>query len=392
MKTTLFSLVLILFSCSRLPTRNPAQAFIPSETLYEDYYFYQLLGEIYINEFDQQLTKNEEESPLLSSSYLKLQAIRVAIENIENQVTNLLDLRDWLDKKREYHLRYLFFSDLIQDKKLLRLNSQKSYSKISDELDQHFLSQDYYQYLKLTIEDEASDVASELSQKIFSTPFYRPSVEKQGNLIGSEFPEKVWSLTFDDGPNTTSTKKILENLKRHEIKATFFQLTKNAVTNSSVSKEIKEAGMEIASHSYDHKQLTKVNDKELTKQIGEAVDGLSKLHQVDIEFYRLPYGAGVSSPHIRKKIAEKNLIHVFWSVDTLDWKSGSTAQEVIDRTLKQMNLSKKDSGIILFHDIHERTVKASEEIMKHLKKDERNVCSLKDIVKEMNSGERTCSK
>lgn len=57
-----------------------------------------------------------------------------------------------------------------------------------------------------------------------------------------------------------------------------------------------------------------------------------------------------------------------------------------------MKKTARDSGIILFHDVHPRSAEASEQIMDHLKLDARRVCPLGKIVEEMNRGEKSvCS-
>jgi peptidoglycan/xylan/chitin deacetylase (PgdA/CDA1 family) len=156
-----------------------------------------------------------------------------------------------------------------------------------------------------------------------------------------------------------------------------------------VTKAIREAGMELASHSYTHRQTPKLSLEERQWEIETAATELADIHQRPMKFYRLPYGAGVSNSDIRTRIAKANLIHVFWSVDTLDWMVQAPS-EIVERTLKQMKASGKDAGVILFHDIHERTVIASEEVMRYLKQDSRRVCPLEEIVSAVNRGSTPC--
>lgn len=228
-----------------------------------------------------------------------------------------------------------------------------------------------------------------LRQQKQVAPRFFPSAERSGNIVGTEFPAKVWSLTFDDGPGATTSKKVLSNLETHGLKATFFQLTSKAKELPAVAKAIREAGMELASHSYTHRQTPKLALDQRQWEIQTAASDLGDIHQRPMKFYRLPYGAGVSNPDIRTRIAKANLIHVFWSVDTLDWMAQAPS-EIVERTLKQMKASRQDAGVILFHDIHERTVIASEEVMRYLKQDSRRVCTLEEIVSAVNRGASPC--
>ena len=70
------------------------------------------------------------------------------------------------------------------------------------------------------------------------------------------------ALTFDDGPNANTTK-ILELLKKYNAKATFFILGTNIEGNENTIKRMQELDMEIASHMYSHKLITKLTDKEI---------------------------------------------------------------------------------------------------------------------------------
>ena len=135
-----------------------------------------------------------------------------------------------------------------------------------------------------------------LAQK--SVPSLYPSTGRAGNIVGSEFPAKVWSLTFDDGPGNATTQKILDHLTRHNLKASFFQLTRNVRALPGVARQLREAGMEIASHSYTHQQITKLAPEQRDREIRVAASELGELSARPIKFYRLPYGAGVSNGDI----------------------------------------------------------------------------------------------
>lgn len=244
---------------------------------------------------------------------------------------------------------------------------------------------------RMTIEHTAMEIKRSLdNQKVVDREQrFRPSVGGSGNIVGTEFPAKVWSLTFDDGPGGASTRAIVDNLRSHNIKATFFQLTQAANANRTNALYVRDAGMEIASHSFNHPQVTRTEGTARERQIGQAARELGQLHGRTIRFYRLPYGAGVHNPDIRQRIATAGMIHVFWNVDTLDWQA-QPAENIVARTIRQMAASPNDAGVILFHDIHQRTVSASEQIMRHLKQGNRRTCTLGEIVDAVNAGTTAC--
>ena len=118
-------------------------------------------------------------------------------------------------------------------------------------------------------------------------------------------------------------------------------------------------------------------------EIIDASNEFGTLLNEKAEFFRLPYGAGVSVPEIREMIASQNMIHVFWNVDTLDWQD-KNPKTIYTRALKQMNALGR--GVILFHDIHPQSVIASEMVMGYLKDPANNIrtVTLPEIIKEMN--------
>jgi peptidoglycan/xylan/chitin deacetylase (PgdA/CDA1 family) len=196
-----------------------------------------------------------------------------------------------------------------------------------------------------------------------------PSTGPAGNITGNSFPRGVWAITFDDGPHPVYTNQIVNNLKENDIKSTFFSLSKNVLQYPKITKGIQALGMEIANHSHDHPQLIKLNDAQLDFQILNSTDKIESVTGEKPRFFRCPYGAGTNVPRIRSRIAKEEMVHVFWSVDSLDWQDRNP-DSIVKRVQKQISLSKNGGGVILFHDIHPQSVTASKVIMKYLKEGE----------------------
>ncbi len=249
----------------------------------------------------------------------------------------------------------------------------------------------------------AHDFSKELPVMISGTPEERkvviqkintiaqtvyPSITNEGNVTGNTFPRDVWSLTFDDGPRAGSTLEVLANLQSYDMKATFFMLTREAKKYVTVAKKLKAAEMEIALHSYTHPQLTKVSAEQLDYEITQAKYDLEDLLEVDVKLFRLPYGAGVHVSRVRQKIADNNLVHIFWNVDTLDWQD-KNPESVLARVKKQMQISPKGSGVILFHDIHKASVASSQLVMQYLFEQKMHVCTVGEVIDYLN-GANTC--
>ncbi|MFT6630713.1 MAG: peptidoglycan/xylan/chitin deacetylase (PgdA/CDA1 family) [Bacteriovoracaceae bacterium] len=218
-----------------------------------------------------------------------------------------------------------------------------------------------------------------------------PSSSQSGNLTGNTFPNKVWSLTFDDGPRSGRTEVVVDNLYSRNMKGTFFMLTREAKRYRKSVDYVLNADMEIALHSYNHKNLNKVSESVMDYEIGTALNELSKIGNQSVRLFRLPYGSGLRNQTLRTKIAKNNLVHIFWNVDTLDWKD-KDPQSILKRTQKQMKLTPNKSGIILFHDIHAQTVIASELVMDHLQENGDVVCTVGAVIDYINQDKQDCLK
>ena len=408
----------MISACGAFKTSNPSRSTAAisdsQDNLIQDLedkldqiHIYQVIGQKQLYLFDEQIETTDIEQMYDRPAYLKLQAVKTQVEEVEHDILESIaelssDKDNSVSQKKKFALisKIMTFAQIspIHELAVENLKNQlnikeeskslkkKSVTKSDIDKEISFLnSSTQYQVFEKNIEHLSYMLESKTSD---SAKRFYPSSSRAGNITGNEFPSKVWSLTFDDGPKAETSNQILASLQKHGLKATFFQLTKQAQANSAMAKKIRDAGMEIASHSFSHLQLTKVGAGTLDKEITQAVKSLSKLHDKEVKFFRLPYGAGVSTPNIREKIAENGLIHVFWNIDTLDWMSQSPTK-IVTRTIALMKKTKKDSGIILFHDIHQRTAEAVPEIMDYLKQENRRVCTLDQIVSQINERAET---
>ncbi|MEM1278982.1 MAG: polysaccharide deacetylase family protein [Cyanobacteria bacterium P01_H01_bin.152] len=98
-------------------------------------------------------------------------------------------------------------------------------------------------------------------------------------------------LTFDDGPSTEATGYILDLLKQHDIKATFFVLGSNVIRLPDVVQRIVSEGHELALHSHTHPNLLTLTREQKEAEIAQS---LSLLHwyfpDLRIRWFRPPYG------------------------------------------------------------------------------------------------------
>ena len=168
---------------------------------------------------------------------------------------------------------------------------------------------------------------------------------------------KVVALTFDDGPNPTTTTQALDTLSKYGIKATFFVLGKNVSGNEEILKRMKADGHVIGNHSWSHPVLSKLSLDEAKKQITDTEAALTKVLGSSSKLMRPPYGA--ITDDIRNSL---DLSFIMWDVDSLDWKSKNEAA-----ILTEIQREVKNGSIILMHDIHAETVNALPKVIDYLK-------------------------
>ncbi len=247
--------------------------------------------------------------------------------------------------------------------------------KITARVEQARRRKKYEQEIQATIQDLG------LKEKFSLASTIRPSPGPEGNVSGYTFPINTWALTFDDGPSDKYSLPILENLRQADYKATYFMVAENFPANLAIVRQIQVAGMSLNNHSFTHTNLTKATPEVLAYEITESTRKDEEVFGEAPRFFRCPYGAGLNSPNIRAMIAENKMIHVFWNVDSLDWKDKSPTS-ILARLQKQMNLEKR--GVILMHDIHPQTVEASKLLLDHFNRTQARLVTMPEIVDELN--------
>ncbi|MFC4303654.1 polysaccharide deacetylase family protein [Cohnella boryungensis] len=167
---------------------------------------------------------------------------------------------------------------------------------------------------------------------------------------------KLVALTFDDGPDHKYTERILDILKEHDVKATFFLVGTQVKKYPKTAKRIAEEGHSIGNHTWSHGNLTKLSAKARAEQIDKAQKEIVKATGTTPRILRAPYGA--VSDAVLKSVHKGNMKHVAWTVDTKDW-AGSSVEDMY----KNVMTNTKEGGIILMHsfggrkDALEHTVK-----------------------------------
>ncbi len=157
---------------------------------------------------------------------------------------------------------------------------------------------------------------------------------------------KLVALTFDDGPGP-DTNRLLDGLKARGAKATFFLVGNRASGYLAQIKREYDEGHQVACHSWDHSDLTKLGNSDVKAQFTKSYAVFDKACGSGTSYVtRAPYGN--ANDRVRNVV---NTPFIYWSVDPQDWKDRN-AKTVKDRIVKDA----KNGSIILVHDIHSTSV------------------------------------
>jgi peptidoglycan/xylan/chitin deacetylase (PgdA/CDA1 family) len=157
------------------------------------------------------------------------------------------------------------------------------------------------------------------------------------------------ALTFDDGPNSAWTPKLLDILASHEVRATFFLLGGRAKAEPELVQRTAAAGHVIGNHSWDHPNMARSSPEVIREQLRRTQGMLEQITGTAVKFFRPPYGAW--RPAVFRIAREMGLKVVLWNAMTLDWSDPSAdriAQRLTERIerLRQMG---RAANIVL-HD------------------------------------------
>jgi peptidoglycan-N-acetylglucosamine deacetylase len=171
--------------------------------------------------------------------------------------------------------------------------------------------------------------------------------------------QKVVALTFDDGPHSVHTDRILRILADYNIRATFFMLGSMVEKHPNVAQAVVAQGHQIGNHSWNHKNFQKLTIEQVQNDLKKTSAKIVEVTSVSPTIYRPPYGS--TNAAIRNATA---LEEVLWSVDTLDWKTRDP-QKILNEVKRQVH----PNANILLHDIHETSADAVRPIVKFLLKE-----------------------
>ncbi|MCB0467871.1 MAG: polysaccharide deacetylase family protein [Aequorivita sp.] len=161
------------------------------------------------------------------------------------------------------------------------------------------------------------------------------------------YPERIWAfsrssnsvfLTFDDGPIPELTPWVLDELKKHNAKATFFCIGENIQKHPEIFQRILSEGHSVGNHTFNHLKGTKTETSKYIENILIA----EKL--IDSKLFRPPYGKITSKQ--AKILQSKGFKIVMWDIISYDYDATISEEKCLQNVLKNI----KPGCIVVFHD------------------------------------------
>lgn len=227
----------------------------------------------------------------------------------------------------------------------------------------------------LAQEDEQGEVKEQPQiERMENVTNFSKFIENVENIYNGTTGKRVF-LTFDDGPSKAVTPYILDTLKEHNIKATFFLLGSRVKLNPDLVKREYEEGHYIANHGYSH-QYSKIyassNDviKEYNKTEQEIRKALGDMNYSS-HLFRFPGGSvgGTYSKikkETKKELKKQQIAYLDWNALTNDAAGANTKEKIMSnlkKTVKNYN-----NVVILMHDAPDKilTYETLEEVIDYL--------------------------
>ena len=196
------------------------------------------------------------------------------------------------------------------------------------------------------------------------TYIYAMKAKSVAGVLSGKSNEKITSfvdpnkpmiaLTFDDGPSSSATTRILNVLEKYNARATFFVVGSRVDSYKSQIKRAYDLKCEIGNHTYNHKTLTNLSADGVKSELSATDKKIKAITGVSPVLMRPP-GGSYKTDTVRNNTSYPIIM---WSVDTRDWESRAATAVV-----NHIKSHAYDGAIILMHDLYGSTAEATEIIV-----------------------------
>ncbi len=189
--------------------------------------------------------------------------------------------------------------------------------------------------------------------------------------------EKKVAITFDAAWTNQDTEQLIQILKKHNAKATFFIVGDWAEKYPESVKAFYNAGHTIANHSDTHKAFSKCSREEIQEEIVNCNKKLEAITGNKVTLLRAPSG---DYTHESLEVAKTlGMETIQWNIDSLDYR-GLSVDEIVERVVSPV----ENGSIILFHNGVDNTAEALDVILTKLSADGYSFVSVDDLIHKDN--------
>jgi polysaccharide deacetylase family sporulation protein PdaB len=203
--------------------------------------------------------------------------------------------------------------------------------------------------------------------------------EKELPIYCVEQDKPLISISFDAAWGNEDTGKLLEVLKKHNVKATFFMTGGWIEKYPDDVKAIAAAGHDLGNHSENHKQMSTLSAEQCKEEIMKPHEKVKELTGKDMILFRPPYGD--YNDTLIKTAKECGYYPIQWDVDSLDWKDYDAAT-IIRRVTESKHLG--NGSIILCHNGGKHTAEALDELLTTLKQKGYQLVPISELILKEN--------
>ena len=186
-------------------------------------------------------------------------------------------------------------------------------------------------------------------------------LKKYGAAYVGDASEKKIYLTFDAGYENGSTEKILDALKKHEVKAAFFLCGSYLERNPDLVRRMVEEGHIVGNHTVDHPDMSKITDEAaFAKQLTGLEERYREITGQEMpKYYRPPQGTySEENLKMAQKMGYKT---VFWSLAYVDWNNDKqpTAEYAYSKLLPRIH----NGAVVLLHSTSQTNGEILDELL-----------------------------
>jgi len=185
--------------------------------------------------------------------------------------------------------------------------------------------------------------------------------------------KKLVALTFDDGPHSVHTPRVLDVLKKYDVKATFFLIGKSIAVNEDILKRMHSEGHQTDNHSFSHKNsFPWFGVKKMAADMLQCEQAISRTTGYKTKWFRPPFG--VTNPNVAKAVKMRGYKVAGWSIRSLDTVI-SDKNKIVRRIVSRL----RPGAIVLMHDHLQETPFVLEQVIQQAKEKGYSFVSMEEL-------------